>query len=411
MLGRGTRLCPGVFGVDGDKQTFYVFDWCGNIRFFGGIGSGQPAPRPQSLSEKIFNLRLDIAVALQSEPYQSDDYAKGFCLELKAMLCEQVRALNESRIEVRKHMAMVHNFRASDSWVYVSPLDAQRLKSEVSPLLLSGKDDEYCKRFDLLVLHRQLAIVSGEGSDGECYQRKIIAIANALEQKSSIPQIHDRLDVIREVQSADFWETVTLGSLERIRVQLRELIHYLVTRVHTQSFVVNIVDKVELDGDDIAPVLPTVTYKQRVLDYLRENTEHEVIQKIIHLEKLTAADLVALETIFWRELGTKHDFDALTDNKPFHGNIAMFVRTVTGIDRERARQIYLNFIKSAELTAQQEICLKEIVDFVCINGDIKKENIRDNAPLNTRNWINIFGANLSGVVNLVEQLHSVIEIA
>lgn len=89
----------------------------------------------------------------------------------------------------------------------------------------------------------------------------------------------------------------------------------------------------------------------------------------------------------------------------------MFVRTVTGIDREKARQIYLDFIKSSELTSQQELCLKEIVDFVCINGDIKKENIRDNAPLNLRNWGKIFGKNLSGVVNLVEQLHGVIEVA
>jgi type I restriction enzyme R subunit len=34
MLGRGTRLCPDLFGVGDDKQEFLVFDLCGNFDFF-----------------------------------------------------------------------------------------------------------------------------------------------------------------------------------------------------------------------------------------------------------------------------------------------------------------------------------------------------------------------------------------
>ncbi len=411
MLGRGTRLCPDVFGNGKDKETFYVFDWCGNIRYFGGLEGGELNFRIQSLSEKLFGLRLDIAVALQAPAYQEDEYAKRFHDELKSILRNQLIGLNESRIAVRKHLGIIHDFRQEEKWVFVSPVDAQKLKSEVAPLLLSGKEDEYSKRFDLLVLNRQLALVADVEGGGEVYQTKIINIANMLEQKSTIPQIHDCLDVIREVQGAQFWETVSLGSLERIRIKLRDLIHYLQKKGDNRTFTVNIEDEVTIADGEIVPVLPKVTYKQKVLEYLSENSESEVIQKIIHLEKLTADDLVALEKVFWEELGSKQDFDNLTDNKPFHGNIAMFVRTVTGIDREKARQIYLDFIKSSELTSQQELCLKEIVDFVCINGDIKKENIRDNAPLNLRNWGKIFGKNLSGVVNLVEQLHGVIEVA
>ena len=318
--------------------------------------------------------------------------------------------MNESRISVRKHLGIIHDFRQEEKWVFVSPVDAQKLKSEVAPLLVSGKEDEYSKRFDLLVLNRQLALVADIEGGGEVYQTKIINIANMLEQKSTIPQIHDCLDVIREVQGAQFWENVSLGSLERIRLKLRDLVHYLQKKGDNRTFTVNIEDEVTIEDGEIVPVLPKVTYKQKVLEYLSENNENEVIQKIIHLEKLTSADLIALEKVFWEELGSKQDFDHLTDNKPYKGNIAMFVRTVTGIDREKARKIYLDFIKSNELTSQQELCLKEIIDFVCINGDIKKENIRDNAPLNLRNWPKIFGSNLSGVVNLVEQLHGAIEV-
>ena len=34
MLGRGTRLCPDLFGPGKDKELFYVFDYCQNLEFF-----------------------------------------------------------------------------------------------------------------------------------------------------------------------------------------------------------------------------------------------------------------------------------------------------------------------------------------------------------------------------------------
>ena len=34
IIGRGTRLCPELFGPDQDKQDFRVFDFCFNFDFF-----------------------------------------------------------------------------------------------------------------------------------------------------------------------------------------------------------------------------------------------------------------------------------------------------------------------------------------------------------------------------------------
>ena len=34
MIGRGTRLCPDLFGPGQDKKFFYVFDFCQNLEFF-----------------------------------------------------------------------------------------------------------------------------------------------------------------------------------------------------------------------------------------------------------------------------------------------------------------------------------------------------------------------------------------
>ncbi len=59
MIGRGTRLCPDLFGPDDDKQDFRVFDFCFNFDFFrenpegieasGSRPAGHPAvPRPRA---------------------------------------------------------------------------------------------------------------------------------------------------------------------------------------------------------------------------------------------------------------------------------------------------------------------------------------------------------------------------
>ena len=34
MIGRGTRLCPNLFGPGRHKEFFYIFDWCRNFEFF-----------------------------------------------------------------------------------------------------------------------------------------------------------------------------------------------------------------------------------------------------------------------------------------------------------------------------------------------------------------------------------------
>jgi type I restriction enzyme, R subunit len=34
MIGRGTRLCPNLFGLGRHKESFFMFDWCRNFEFF-----------------------------------------------------------------------------------------------------------------------------------------------------------------------------------------------------------------------------------------------------------------------------------------------------------------------------------------------------------------------------------------
>ena len=67
MIGRGTRLCPDLFGPGQDKEYFHVFDYCQNLEFFGANPEVKEAGTPKSLSERLFAARLDLGPALDKK--------------------------------------------------------------------------------------------------------------------------------------------------------------------------------------------------------------------------------------------------------------------------------------------------------------------------------------------------------
>ena len=71
------------------------------------------------------------------------------------------------------------------------------------------------------------------------------------EKKASIPQVMAKMDVLNEVLSARFWESKSLGSLERIRLELRDLIQYMDGGMGGQTFIINVTDTFEEDNSGV----------------------------------------------------------------------------------------------------------------------------------------------------------------
>jgi type I restriction enzyme R subunit len=75
MIGRGTRLCPNLFGAGQDKTHFIIFDYLGNFEFFREHKEGLLGSETLSLTEAIFAKRVRLIHHLQqsafiNEPYQ-----------------------------------------------------------------------------------------------------------------------------------------------------------------------------------------------------------------------------------------------------------------------------------------------------------------------------------------------------
>jgi len=63
MIGRGTRLCPDLYGPGEDKRNFYVFHLCGNLEFFSQDLPGTQGSLQKSLAERLFEARLGVLTA------------------------------------------------------------------------------------------------------------------------------------------------------------------------------------------------------------------------------------------------------------------------------------------------------------------------------------------------------------
>lgn len=409
MIGRGTRLSPDIFGVGKDKELFLIFDWGGNFKYFGENPKEGKAIKTTSLTERLFGVRADIACALQAPQYQADDFAKGLHDELKAILRADVSKLDDAHISVRSHWPTVDKFRKPETWHYISEVDVLDLKNEIAPLLPKSLENELAKKFDLFSLYVQLGMVD-ENFDSRRYEGRITSIADALRKRSSIPDIQAKMPLLNEIMTSAFWDNKTLALIEDMRRQIRDLLRYLAGD-SGKTFTVTIEDDIT-DGGIADRINTDVSYREKLLDFLTQQRDHPVLQKIHNLEYLSGEDIDELERILWQELGTKEDYERYLRREQMTADIpvAAFIRKAIGLDRPKAIRLFSDFISANTLTAEQEEFINNILNYVCQNGDMEKNVFRNNRIFR-ESLLRYFPNKAAQVAQFVAMLHDAITAA
>ena len=88
--------------------------------------------------------------------------------------------------------------------------------------------------------------------------------------------------------------------------------------------------------------------------------------------------------------------------------VAVFIRSIIGVDRGIAMKKFTDFISNANLNSQQEEYLKTIINYVCENGDISRKTLINVSPFDGYDLVDTFGANAMYVGQYVDKLHSII---
>ena len=149
------------------------------------------------------------------------------------------------------------------------------------------------------------------------------------------------------------------------------------------------------------------TYKEKVIDYLADNTNNPTIQKIRNLEPINANDLKELERVLWEELGTKDEYQKITNID----NLAAFIRSIVGIEQDAINEKFGEFLSGNIFNSQQQEFVKSIIDYVRENGDINVNDLIEKSPFDNYDIITMFGTQAQILRNIVDIMHNSITAA
>jgi type I restriction enzyme, R subunit len=379
MIGRGTRLCPDLFGPGHDKRNFYVFDFCDNFTYFSQNLPGSEGSLQKSLNQRLFETRLGLVTALDvALPKDGDDPAEGHGTETERglrvdtawSLHKVVVGMNRDNFLVRPHLRLVEQYAQWPAWSTLTVQAAGDIGESLAGLPSSELDnDEHAKRFDLLILRRQLAQLEGDAVAAERIREKLQYIASGLLTKTSIPSVAAQQGLLDEVASDDWWVDVPLPALELARLRLRALVGFLdkgeKVTVYT-DFEDEISDSkiVELPG--VAPGTNLERFRAKASAYLKAHEDHLALRRLRRNKPITAEDLTALEQMLLDSgAGQAADVDRATEEA--HG-LGLFVRSLVGLDRQAAIDAFGSFLDGTRFSADQIRFINLIVDELTANG-------------------------------------------
>ncbi|WP_055477913.1 DEAD/DEAH box helicase family protein [Sphaerimonospora mesophila] len=383
MIGRGTRLCPDLFGPNQDKSGFLVFDLCQNVEFFNQNFPTAEGRIQPSLSERLFRQRMDLLLDLDqqhpelSPPKDGTPDGTKSEVDLRWALAERLQAevanMNTANVEVRRRLREVETYREPASWHRITPDKHAEITSTLAGLPTEFRDDDNsqeAKRFDLLSLRLQLALIRAD-ADYPKLRTQVQEIASALLDPTTltIPNVRRQQEFLEDLTTDQWWEDVTLPMLENMRKRLRGLVK-LIPRVKRGIVYTDFEDEL---GDLSVTQINGVSlgtdksrFEAKVRTYLRSHENELVIQKIQRNRQITSADLDQLELIFLRNgFGTGDDIERA---KSEHGGLGLFLRGLTGLDRAAAAKAFDRFQSGRNLTANQLHFVTLVIDFLTRNG-------------------------------------------
>ncbi|OYU93955.1 MAG: restriction endonuclease [Bacteroidetes bacterium B1(2017)] len=373
MIGRGTRLCPDLFGPGDHKKEFLILDYCQNFEFFDENPDGLIQSIAKPLQQQIFEAKLDIAMLVGNLHEISPDDAETRENYLN-QLHQTVSNLEHGRFVVRKELRFVEKFSKSEVWQNLNSTDINDIKSHLSHLESGASgDEELARRFDILVLNLQIARLRNSPSARNMIIN-IIGTAQVLQKKTTIPEIVENLPLLKDIQKDVFWENANTKSIENVRLSLRGLIRFLDRHNQTPVYT-HFEDDLNLDGIVVKEPMSTYgnlqSYKDRVESYIRKNRHHFSIDKLNKNIPITEADLKALEDILFTDEAAqnKQQFEKEYGDRP----LGVFIRSIIGLDIKAAQEAFADFINTGTLSADQITFINNIITYLSKNGTIDKQ--------------------------------------
>ena len=392
MIGRGTRLCPDLFGPGRDKEFFCIFDWCRNFEFFNENPEVTEGAGADFLAKRLFAARVTLVAELdttQNKEAPAGGYAQaspvvlhageaGSAVDRAAALVElrqhmasglrtEVQGMSLDNFLVRPHRRYVEKFASEASWATLDADARQELIEHIAGLPSQVTDDDLAaKQFDLLVYRTELAVLRADPSFAGL-RGKITETASLLEELPNVPMVAAEMALILEIQTDEFWQDITLPMLETVRRRLRALVKLIEHKSRPMVYS----DFEDRDGTAAEIVVRGIpvgtdidTFRRKARQFLKPYENHLAVIKVKRNEPLTATDLADLERIFAEAGAGNASLDTIRAN----GGVPRFVRSLVGLDREAAKRAFSEFFQDRKLSADQFEFLEMVIDHLTARG-------------------------------------------
>ncbi len=400
MIGRGTRLCPGLIDGD-DKDKFYIFDFCGNFEFFR-MNQGKPTANMMALQSAVFNLEFQIAFKLQDIEYQTKRLI-AYRGKLVESMSRKVLKLDRKDFAVHQHLKYVDFYADKENYKTITYEDTLIVRDEVAPLIRPDGDEISAVRFDALMYGIELACLAGKKYTKA--RSDLMKRVNAIAGVANIPEIQMKAELIQKILHTSYVEDAGVHEFEYIREELRDLMKYIphaFVRYDTDftDDILNVAwNDSELDNDELA------NYKAKAEYYVRQHQDTLAIAKLKTNKPLTGNDIKTLEEILWGELGTREDYEKEYGEKP----LGEFVREIVGLEMNAAKEAFSRYLNETNMDSRQIYFVNQIVEFIVHNGLMKDLSVLQESPFTDKGSIAEIFTDLDlwlGIRNVIEQINA-----
>lgn len=378
MIGRGTRPCPELFGPGRNKTIFRIFDhWRNFERFETEYRPAEPV-RNKSITQLVFEERLILAEsALQMGKIPVFEMA----IEL---IAADIEALPRDSIAVREKWKEQRVFSNLDMLKAFEPVTVTRLRQEIAPLMqwrnIRGLSDAYA--LDLLIIRMQNTLLHGSPEMAD-YKVKLLNRLTTLQMH--LNPVYEKKDIIKFIKSNEFWDDLTIQTLERIRLSLREIM-YLHECSGEHQLPQKIIDITE-ESTKVNYNPRTVNQKSEEVNAYRHIVEGELkkhfksnltLKKIRMGEPVSDSELQALVTLV---LTQSPDVNREVLEEFFSATkepLQVAIRAIIGMDLDAVKVKFSDFLqKHPKLTAKQTRFLALLQNHIARHGTVTVERLYD----------------------------------
>lgn len=374
MIGRGTRLCKDLFGPGKHKTRFRIFDHWGNFEYFE---MNKPEAEPslaKPLMQQLFEVRLDLAETALAKAELA------VFKQAVALIGQDLNNLPDKTIAVREKWKQKAGVSRPEVLEQFAPATVALLRNDMAPLMqwisLEGYVDAY--DFDLLVTQMQVELLRGSGRFADLKDRLINRVSELL---MHLNPVKEKFETIKRVKSPEFWSGVGVTDLERVRLELRGIMHHRHKGGGGDGAEIKTIDIAD-DGGELKQRKANVreidmsVYRKQVTEALEELFETSpILQKIRAGQPVSEADIKALTSLVL----TRHPGVNLGVLAEFYEEaqpLDFIIRRIIGMDAEAVKERFERFVqKYPKLSANQILFLNMLRNHISKYGSIEIDRL------------------------------------